>query len=1091
MSNSKLPPQAAIIKHAVASATTCSSATLDQLTLLLGEPRPLVHLKKDDVKASHKSRTAVASAKVVPSRTRKKPAIATVIEIHEDVKTSLEPLEKFRLATEIVNSSLKGLTEAIKAPITQKTPHSRKAQNQSCSTDVAQLSTPLQPQSVNQMSKTTDQPLHSRRSSSALSNGRNSGVVALAECGRLAFATLRKLDSQKSSGVKMVQYQLETGMLALISKMVTIGLDDLAIRELRILWKRLSGGEGFSDATKPSKISKDGVSNPVKQSLADLLYFAQIPRDFGYLSLVVALQLQVLKIMALRRGYLASIEASLEHLQSSAPHAPQNLIQKLASESCPESEGKAARQLEILSQSLLALCPSISSADDNAAADTRSNMSPHIALNFQLLSLKTRTVWWELSGHRADTRAELVEPFAKYLRAFSRRSKLSDQDKFETAKNAYISFSKLTGVKIVNPSPIALSHSLRTSKYAEIYQDLADLALRTSQLDEAVQWYRQSVTSARECGASQCRIGSMLCQLSMVLMHGRLDSGQSVDCSRVLGDVIKILEDDLEGDSAELDEFLMSVARLRKVAFLMVADTSTTKEYDNSTTLPPHILSSIEFLSLIPTLLMRYIGSGPNPGSSDKLSARYQQRQRLAERMIKPTVETIANFSKLHVTHDTNTWRKIDKALQKCARLVTFIEVHSQDQSTLPGEEVAAASLALMLSNAYWCHYLKEKQTSRRSKDLHMVLQKSIDLIRECKEPEKITGFLPVKLEHLGIFYEQSKNLTESLHAYTEALRVLIDTGSLDIITEDAATRPLSFALSKDGLSGSLGRILSAYCKLAYRIDGKETPISLFFDDERLSIIKRGVILEHQLTVLEKTLQTQNSSVILSPTLQEIASRLLDVYTETENPIRRLRTVVQLLRIHFAYPLVLRADICSHLLCEQGKAFPESFDTDSGLQMIVANLIASRDAYCALLQGVCASLTLQPVMKTWHDLVQASPNSKSLQEKIGSLSDWLNLLQSVAEYLGMQGYEVQRTMVLDIMIAVKELTSTYPEEGLVVDLSALGQQLVRLGFSMKAGISLQKAKRYVENTNVSTSETLFWHLASAEYFLEIGNATKW
>ena len=1092
MTRQELPPQAALVKHAVGSVNTCSSTTLDQLASLLGESQLSVSVRteKDGAQLPSNRSTAITAAKSLRPRNTRKRVVVEVVEIHEEVARSLEPTEKIRLATEIVNSSLKGLTEAIR-PIARNSPGARKSQCLSSMTPSASTNTPLQPRCVNRISKRSEEKTQCRRSSSALSDQQNPGVVALAECARLAFSVLRKSTSQNGPELQMPKYQLETGMSALISKLITLGLDDLAMKELRILLRRISSTEGPSDVAPQSKKVKDRFLPGVKQTLVDLFCLAQGPRDKGCLPLLVASQLQVLKLMKSRRGSPTNIELVIEHLQLSAPYSPVNFILQMASQPTVGSQEKAARQLELLSQLLLALCPDTSSTEDNAAVDARRSISPHSALDIQLLSLKTRTMWWELSSHQPNFHSELLEPFVRYARVFARRSKLSSLEKYEKIKDAFAYFSEMMDIKSATPSHISGYTGSSAAILAELYQNLVDMAIENSRPDEAIQWCQESVALARKSGASQSHLCGVLCQLSVLKLQTDSEGTHHGDALTVVRDTIKALESDLQGDSADLDNVLIHLARLRKAAFVMIASISTTKEFGASPISSPLINKSIEIISLIPTFLIRYIGSAPDSKTSNKQFARYQQRRKLADKLIKPTIETIANLAKLPISKHDESWKRIDRALQDCVRLIIFNGAHPQDQGSLPSEEIIEDVLFLTLSNAYWCYYLREKQNLGNSAALHNVLQKSIDLINGRQLSVKESGFLPVKLEHLGSLHEVSGNQAKSLCAYQEALRTLVDLGCLRIATEEAAQQSLSSLFEKGSSSGVLGRILATYCKVASKIHDNADSINLFYDDSNLSKSERGVILEHQLTALERSLLYKDTQSTGLSALNDISTRLLNIYSTTQYPIRRLRTVVNIFRIHSTNPGILQPDLVVRLLQEREEALPDSLNADAGLERFAANLTASINVYSALLQEPSAEPILGPALGIWCNLVEESPDLATLEEKVGNLSNWLKLLQLVVDYLGMQGYEVERATALQILIAAKSLSLTSLGIELAVDLSALGQQLVRLGLSLRAGLSFQKAKQHIEATDTPTTGTVFCNLASAEYFLEIGNVVKW
>ena len=1084
MTRMELPLQVASIKQAVSSAITCSSTTVEDLKLLLTS----VQEKKAEVGKTTKATNENTVPIIRPvKKSTKKPTVA-VVEIHEDVGVCLQPLERFRLATEIVNATLKGLTEAIKAPPLQKPNRPRKSLRRSSSSQSSGSPNLLRPQCVNLPPQaTTSKGRCPRRSSSAISDGQTPGVLALAECSRLAFATLRKLNISGDPKFQMPQLQLETGMSALISKMIALGLDDLATRELRILTRRLSSANNTTQSKGHAKRSNSDILPAEKQTLVDLLHLDTAMIHGELLSLTIASQLQVLKLISSRKRP-SIIEAAFEHLRLSTPYSPANTILQSVTENNPGSREKAARQLEILSQTLFSLCPSASSGEDAIAGDSRKSVPPHVVLNYQLLALEIRVKWWEVSGHHGDIIAEMASPFAKYLRAFSRRSLLTVSEKYAKAKVAYTDFSGLIQADNTIPHPLQASE---ISPYLEINHILANLARDSPHPDEAMQWMIKSLAHMKDHGMSPTRICDTLCQISALEIQAELEGRGRDDPSVTLDETIQALKGDLKGDSAELDELLISIARLRKVTFLAINKHSR-HATDGILGLSQNaLLKYIDVISLNVTFLVRYIGSRPKCDPSSRSSLRYQQRRVLVDKVFKPSIESITALARLPVSDHDEVWERVDQALQDCARLSSLLE------ADLPSEEASiynknfGESPFLVLSNAYWCRYLKRKQSSAGPAELRCNLQKSIRLISERPPFEKNTGFLPVKLEKLGALYESSGEPTKALTTYTGALETLIGNNCLREAVEDAATRPLFQIFGKDGKYSVFGRILSAYSRVAFKGDSNKRSIKPLFDDTTIPPAERGLLFEEQLRMLMSTLQTNASLIQTQPTLREVSRSLLAIYNKEQYPIRRLRTIVTLLWFHSANPLVLSPDTVQQLLQKHELDVSETAGADVGLQRFAAHLKASLEVCFTMLQPPFAGHCIQPALEAWYDLVVDSPNLESIQDRVGDVPDWLNQLRSLVEYLGMQGCEVQQASTLRILTTVQGLQdSTAPSE-LVQNLSEYSTQILNLGYSGEAGVSLQKAKRYMDTIVIPRYAGIRWHLASARYFLEIGSTPKW
>ena len=1073
------------IKHAVASATTCSSATVDQLTFLLRDSQTAIHQLE-----------AAASSKCLPKnpqrpyrprkaqtlRFKEKPNV-TVVEIHDDCAEFLEAAQRCRLATEIVNTTLKSLTEAIRSPKSQDT--HRKSSIQRTSSQIPSSPRHLQPRCANQIMQTPEKKT-CLQSAFTEKRGYLSGVVALAECARAAFAALRRLDAQKSSGTRVPSLQIETGMSALIGKMITLGLDDMAIKELRILVKRLSVRENATDKSCRSAISSGSKSLPSCQTLSDLLVFESESAFGERLNLIVTSQLLVLRLLVSKKRPSSSV-AAYEHLQTSTSYSPANLLSRLATESSPGAREKAAKQLEVFAQFILSLCPSILSIDDEMAVDSRRSLSPSIAFKYQVLALEIRVKWWRLSSHKADLNEELVAPFTRFLKAFSRRSSLTPLEKYHEAKEAYQVFSTtLDRTKNINSE----SH-VNPSKngYLDLYQALAILARDACIPDDTTYWTRQSIAIGKTHGVSQSRICEMHCQITITQLKGFLDGNLDDNTWKYLKTATEALQGDLQGDSADLDSLLVTVARLRKLTFHAIFTHSDALQSSSISGDPGNVFSCIEYIDASFTFLGRYVGTEPSSGSNEKITSRYYQRRMLAQKMVKPGLESLSVISKHPISDDDNVWTRVDQILQFSAALLPKLNCFREEITSIQNSNEQTNSI--LLSHAYWFHYLRLRQNSLYSVQLLKCLRNSVKLLDQCSLTEKITGLLPSKLERLGALYETDNKSSKSLQVYAKSLKLQIEAGVLLNAATHAASRPLNQVLEQNAQITGFHRSLTSFFRVVNEADDVQSNSSYLFDDESLPRDQRGLILEQQLLILERLLQKRFCVKNPQQIVSKIINTLLELYTNEEHPIRRLRTIVCLLHLYSNHPSALPEHIFSQISGEFTFSPSDLPHADIGLERFKSHLLATRDAHIAIATTLSDISSLQITVSVWIDILSQCKTFEALHDRIHDVPAWLNQLTSVADFLDMQGDEVQRVKVLDLIANVQELDVSSNPATTVSSLSSLGRQLLRLGDIQKAGLSFQRANHYMSNTNISAHILIEWHLSSSEYFQEIGNMKKW
>ena len=869
-------------------------------------------------------------------------------------------------------------------------------------------------------------------------------------------------------------------MSALIGKMLALGFDDIGLRELRILKRRLEASEVTSpdQGTAPSAASWKGEekSESKTETLAEMLRFRNISARGQLLSLMVTTQLQVLKILALRKD-TSAIEKALQHLQLSAPHSPANLIRQQQEPNVPASEVKVARQLESLTQALMALCPS-NSATNGKSLPPGINVSPEITFQIQVLALQVRSTWWQISGHQSDIAKEIVGPFTQCLTNYSGRSRSTKAEKYEIATSAFESLKEyVQNVK-----------GFREGSLFSTYQLLAESAQDSSQHSQAIRWVRKAKECARESTLSRvqsCNVNCRLVSLELQLP----DSEASEKLTSLLGDAAKSLKGDLQGESAELDELLLAVASLRRSAFCVFQSShrsskTTEKRAQASLT---HQCSDIVLLCA--RFLVRYVGSGNNCEGHEKTVVRRDQRRRLGARFAFSTIESVAAIARLSADSEADAWDSLEIGLQDCSRLASSIaDCSTNDYQTT--SENNRASPFLSISNAYWYRYQCLKRGATDAKSCRECLLMSIRLIRDLSLCERLAGSLPLKLEKLGQLYEDIRDYEKAANSYEEALRMELESDLLRRALETTALQSMATVLEPESELLPLSRKLSAYHRAASKAIDHGSRRPLLYDAKGLSPNERGVLLELQLVSLLSVLNAQRPTARTYNALNDIGMLLLSTYEHDKFPVRRLRVIVRLLSSLLTAPDALENDLTDILLEKPGiPATGTHFDTC--LLSLQPHLLTCRCLLITLHQKSPNIKDLESVITSWSRLIQGKVDWASLQAHVYDVADWLIQLEMLSEYLDMQGLELYRVSVLNIAILVHEAALPVQCSALVSKLSELGSQHVRLGYSALAGSVLHKAQRYLEASEVSNKIKLRWHLSYAEYALGNRNLETW
>lgn len=1089
MTRKELPAQAANLQRAVASPTACTSATVESLRSFLAptlspvlqQKRPSANVPLPKVRGS-----SARPVKATVARAGRRPAV-TVLEVQGEEVDQIQSKDKLVLATEVVNATLKSLTNAIKNPPARKSTQANRKPlartSSGCSSSNGHESrsqTPLQPLCVNRVTSSPSKQNRSQRSSSSLSVKQTiDGLRAQAECARIAFATLRSLESQKDSSTALPYLQLESGMSALIGKMLALGFDDIALRELRILKRRL---DSHKDASSDQDIAtsaglwkdEDGL-DPKTETLAEMLRFRNVTARGQLLSLITTTQSQVLKVLAIRRDASAT-ETALKHLQFSAPHSPANLIRQQLEMDMPESEAKVARQLESLTQALIALCPTISVGDGKSLA-RGSNVPPEITLQIQVLAFQVRSMWWQISGHQGDIAKEIIAPFTRCLAIYSGRSKSTKAEKYEMAKKA------LENIK----ASVQKVKGFREEVLTLTYQLLAESAQESSLCSQAIRWARKARECASKSASSRVQICNLNCRLASLELQ-LPDSDLSEELILHVRDATQSLEGDLQGESAELDELLLTVASLRRSAFSIFQSSHRSSKATEKKAQTALVQECTNIVLLCARFFVRYVGNGDSREGHDKSTVRRDQRRRLVARFAAPAIESVVAMARLSADSEAKIWDALEIGLQDCSRLASSVADYITNENRATGEDNRASSF-LSISNAYWYRYQYLKRGTIDPKSCRQCLLASIGLVRDRPLCDQLAGCLPLKLEHFGQLCEDIRDYEKAADSYGEALHVELGSGPLRIAMENAAVLPIPNELAPESELLPLSRKLSAYLRVASKAVDQGSRRPPFFDAKGLSASERGVLLERQLVYLLSTVNLQSPTPTTHNVMNDIGMSLLSTYEQDKFPVRRLRVVVRLLRLALTVPGAVRKDLLNQLLEEPKIGMGTHFDTR--LLSFLPHLLTCRCLLIAQRQKPSNIKDLESVITSWSKLVQEGVGWDSLQTQVYDVADWLIQLEMLVEYLDMQGLELYKVSALNIMVVVHEAASSVQCSALVLKLSELGSQHVKLGYSGLAGCVLHKAQRYLKASELSDMAKLRWHISYAEYALASGNVKTW
>ncbi|KAI0840577.1 peptidase family C50-domain-containing protein [Hypoxylon sp. FL0890] len=1038
-----LQARADAVRDAVASVATCTPAISATVKELL----------QSNESSNDSSKPAPRPRSRAPSRTNTSLSMRSATD-----NGGLTAKEKAVLATQIITASLKALGEAAKtspSPSSEKREPPKNDLVKSAARNALQRSNtapmkPLQPRSLNRTSTSPAVPKLCRSPSSAASSA---GCLSLIECTRVAFSTLAALNSSKS--VHLPELQLETGMSSFINKLIGLHQFEPATRELVVLKRRLERMN--YDNVKSTTVRTKSDSSMSSKTFSELMDFSKVTATGPLLGLIITTQLQALRILyGLKK--CSHLENILPLLRESCPSSPINLLLKSLKDENPD-QTKCAKQLDTLSQSLLSLTPGVSVKEDDFATEPKLFPSPDVVLEVQALGLVTRLQSWSVSGHRGDVDKDIVSPLSKCLAAFTRRASPSH---FPVA---FTVFSQVW--KRVEKLGLRPTESSR-SPLAAIYQVLATASREIGSLNEAKKWLTKIkfLTNPKEDSAARC------CAITAQLLALSLKQSPQVD-QNLLVEVLEGLRGTLGGTSAEMDDLLVSVCHLRKSVMSLI-----TGRRDNSAPISQGAAQLLEtFIFQLPRFVLRWLGKRPNLGTSNaaKDLVRFEQRRGLLSTYLPFILDSAMMLAKLLLDEGRLTWDVMDGTLQDSLAIL-----ENMDDLDRPGTKSnPSPSYHVKISHLYYQQHLALRKSASKATEITSLkaLRKSIDSVKNQSEAEQSQARLLVKWERFAELCRASGRLDDAVDALRSIRDHLVRQDIVSTITAALATEPWWVAWRQSPETELLSRTV---CNLA-KLDRKHNDWTWLLVGP-----DKATALEHDLYAIISTDQRYRQEFDLSsPTIKS----LLQFYPADRHPVRRLRTLLQLLTINMGAQdglVELRQELEAVLESITGEALAD----DSGLVRYVPHLRALAACILALADSNLNTPHVKEALANWKLMVSKCKSSEQLSAYIDNPSQLLTNLQSFVDFARIKGLETLQTELLELSISLSKITSDHSIETLVSQGILLCLQHLNRGWSSKAEKVLLDNQELVSRPEAARELAVNFHLCAAEYHMSLGALDK-
>lgn len=907
--------------------------------------------------------------------------------------------------------------------------------------------------------------------------------------------------------MSLPELQLEAGMSSFVTKLLSLNMLDQACRELHVLKERLqepaisaSTAAATSASAETSKTTKTARTTkakaPTQKTIpkeAPTLSHISLTvglLDYGNISaaslptlkLIIASQLQALRILAaLKRP--AQIDTALPYLRYECKSSPIQLLSicfKAASGNAAEKQ-KLLRQLETLSQVLLALAPSVSSKDDSSAIEPKLSISPLAALELQTLSLETKLRCWILAGsqNRADADKDILAPFSRCLTTYVRRCRSSSTAL--SYKPCRVFFDRI--IELIQGGHLSITITSK-SPTASIYQTLSAVARESGNIEEAIHWASKlfanmnpDVDSAARCCSTSAQL------LSLQLKNPAQKYAQ--DCQALLTNFVESIKGSLKGDTAELEDLLASVCMARKAAVNLLV--SHTRYNSNSSTksIPtkrrPFELLLESFIYQCPRFCLRWLGKPPAAKSSTKDFLRYEQRRHLLTQSIRHTLDSALIVTKAMIEGDRMIWEQLDSVLSDSLTLLDYLgDLKTADSSS---------SYHVKISHFYYLSYnaLRQKGGDTTERDALKALRRAIDCIKHRPRPEREKAQLLLKLERMADLARSTGQIGEALGALQSIRTNLVDDGVLATVTAALNQVSPSLAWTAAEQTRSLSRTLVSI----HRLEQVHMNWSTALEE-----LEQAAVLEHQLHFI-KSDYSNGGSGSSKPSrpfdahdpFRSCVEELLRIYYPTRFPVRRLRTLLRSLSANIDKPEIV-AEITPQVTAVLGLIDSKGLADDSSLACYLPYYKSMAISLVGFNDGYADSGALQNCLSAWKSILEANHSLPELELAVDNISEFQTHLHSISEFMRAMGRDTVITPILELSQSLSSILG-----GSIVSLSnpvhhpvlALSSHYLRMGDCAKAEKMLEELRGQLDGSDVAlAAATISFHLTYAECLITAG-----
>ncbi|RVX74674.1 hypothetical protein B0A52_01801 [Exophiala mesophila] len=921
-------------------------------SILSPNPQKIQHAST--VPSKNKSSKVTASTKPAPPKPKPKPSRAgpQAIPIHKDLKTSIPDLtaqDRRKLATEVFNSTLKQLGEAVKI---QK----------------AKLQVGLEPDEHNAFHQA---PLQQRspnkgkgRSADTKSKTKNTTKTSIvspeefwaiqAGCALTALCCLWVCDTSEICEKAALNQSLVNGSLILLDRSITLNLAAEAEAQAKAIYEL---------HCSQTATASQALSHP-STTLSDYLLGGSdaitTKRDFNF---TVSFQSQMLRL-ALLLGAQCVNSNLVQSLNLQTVGSPGWVtIQGLHLEhQTPETAGSQLRTISL----------AISKLHSIVVKSEHSMVQPDIAYSLFCIGLQIKFESWKYLHITPNPYNDVWRHFIIAMRKFTTMS--------STPGHAELI---LTSIKRVQAS--LKSMDLGIALPPELLESLARAKAHISHHKGIDELIRDAAGTSDPTTALILKSESIVSSLS----QKPTDAAAAMDC---LAEDMRTFPATPKLKMAQLQRLLLAAAPLRKALLSMVSlslptdgDKPVTEHFQKSCTV---------LLTTCADFLFRQV-KAISEASSTEMSLE-QTRAYLASLLKNADVLVILERMPL-VHRDSHSDHEQD-FLEHSRTILSFVSAQSAALESNQALRTSVHQMQVRLSQAYWLRFLDAVE-SRKPTAVHIcLLQSSLDGLDGLSVPQKIGAHACLKYQRLASCFIEINEQDKAVSALKTAINLDIQNGSLDVAVQRAQNHPFHqvWAQSESAACGSLGNNLATFARVSFSSSTMLTTDEMFFDPQESSAIHRAVAIDKQVYTVLLLGKTLNAQQVRCLSLQ--IKFLLELLSEPQYHVLQLGFLSRLLHLQLSSPTKVLNDLIDPGRIEGCLASTEMPHKDVYLHPYWTVLVHVLNLQYDMATGQVLSHRLEEHLHRLGNAILHCQNLESFSNIVENADVLLNVLQHCVNY---------------------------------------------------------------------------------------------